>query len=37
MDRGNIEYEISAKDIEGVKAEIKEMRSWGLDFPEDIR
>jgi hypothetical protein len=37
MDRGNIEYEISAKDIEGVKAEIKEMRSWGLDFPRGYK
>jgi hypothetical protein len=37
MDRGNVEWEISAKDIEGVKAEIREMRSWGIDFPRGYK
>ena len=37
LDKGQVFYELSAKDIESVKAEIKDMREWGLDVPRGYK
>ena len=37
MVRGEVFYELSAKDLNGVKAEIRDMRSWGLDIPQGYK